>query len=194
MYCPNCDSEVESTVRVISETYPVKGEDVTVAARVRFCNCCGKVLWDEELDSKNLLDAFDVYREKHNLLQPAEIRTIREKYCLSQVAFARVLGLGDKTIARYENGSIPDSAQNNLIDLVQHPSNFKKLLEKNKDKISEQDYDSATAALEALRPRIIYRDQAPAHLTSPDGSITYYTTPQFWGDLNYAKSKRPAVS
>lgn len=186
MYCPNCDSEVESTVRVISETYPVKGEDVTITAHVRFCNCCGKDLWDDQLDAQNLLDAFSAYRKKHNLLQPLEIRMIREKYCLSQVAFARVLGLGDKTIARYENGSIADAAQNNLIDLVQHPSNFKKLLEKNKEKITPQDYANAVAALDSLRPRIIYNNQAQTHLTSSDGAITYTTIPYFWGDLNYA--------
>ena len=62
MYCPNCDCQVESTVRVISETYPVKGEDITIAAHVRFCNCCGNDLWDEKLDAQHLLDAFDEYR------------------------------------------------------------------------------------------------------------------------------------
>ena len=186
MYCPNCDSEVESTVRVVSETYPVKGEDITITAHVRFCNCCGNDLWDDKLDAKNLLDAFAVYRKNHNLLQPLEIRMIREKYNLSQVAFARVLGLGDKTIARYENGSIQDAAQNNLIDLVQHPSNFKKLLEKNSDKITPQDYSNALSALDALRPRIVYHNQVPVRLSSSDGSITYKTIPQYWGDLNYA--------
>lgn len=186
MYCPNCDSDVESAVRTITETYPVKGKSVTIEAHVRFCECCGKDLWDEELDSQNLLDAYAVYRKKHNLLQPLEIRMIREKYNLSQVAFARVLGFGDKTIARYENGSIADCAQNNLIDLVQHPSNFKKLLEKNKEKISEQDYENAQVALEALRPRVVYKTQAPAYLTFSNSSIVYSTIPTYWGDLNYA--------
>ena len=194
MYCPNCDSEVESSVHTIAETYPVKGENITVDARVRFCNCCGNDLWDEDLDAQNLLDAYAIYRRKHGLLQPTEIRVIREKYGLSQVAFARVLGFGDKTIARYENGSIADYAQNNLIDLVQHPSNFKKLLEKNKEKISEQDYENAQKSLETLRPQITYRTQkAPAHLTFSNTSIVYSATQTYWGDLNYATDKRSAV-
>lgn len=137
MYCPKCEAEVESTIRDVLETYPVKGEEITVNARVRFCKCCGTDMWDEELDEKNLLDAFEKYRKKYNLLQPREIRMIREKYCLSQTAFARVLGFGDKTITRYENGSIADAAQNNLIELVQSPKNFKLLLEKNKDMNAE---------------------------------------------------------
>lgn len=186
MYCPNCDSDVESTVRIISETYPVKGEDVTITAHVRFCNCCGSDIWDDELDAMNLLNAFETYRHKHNLLQPIEIRTIREKYSLSQVSFARVLGLGDKTIARYENGSIADAAQNNLIELAQHPSNFKELLEKNRGKISAQDYASAQAALELLRPRVIYNTQNTTYATSTDAAITYSTKQRFWGDSLYA--------
>ena len=64
MYCPHCASDVETHVREISETYPVKGEDITINAHVRFCNCCGKDIWDEKLDSQNLLDAYAKYREK----------------------------------------------------------------------------------------------------------------------------------
>ena len=148
MYCPICDREVESVVRVVSETYPVKGEEVTIDAHVRFCVHCDEELWDEELDAQNLLDAFAAYRRKHSLLQPAEIRATREKYGLSQTAFARVLGFGDKTITRYENGSIADAAQNNLIYLAQEPRNFKTLLEKNQDRISPADYEAAVSALE----------------------------------------------
>ena len=189
MYCPNCDSEVESVVRNISETYPVKGEDVTISAHVRCCCCCGKSLWDEELDAKNLQTAFSIYRKRHNLLQPLEIRMIREKYGLSQVAFARVLGFGDKTIARYENGSIPDAAQNNLIDLIQHPSNFKELLEKNKDKITVQDYLTAQASLDMLRPKILYNPATTnntIYSTRSNANISYCATPKYWRDLNYA--------
>jgi putative zinc finger/helix-turn-helix YgiT family protein len=148
MYCPICDREVESVVRVVSETYPVKGEDITIDTHVRFCVHCGEEMWDEVLDAQNLLDAFAAYRRKHNLLQPAQIRATREKYGLSQTAFARVLGFGDKTITRYENGSIADAAQNNLIYLAQEPRNFKTLLEKNQDRISPADYEAAVSALE----------------------------------------------
>ena len=112
MYCPNCNSEVLTEVKTVSETYPVKGEEITVTAKVRCCKNCGQSIWDEELDGQNLLDAFAIYRQRHGLLQPEEIRRIREKYGLSQVAFAKVLGLGNKTVARYENGSIADMAQN----------------------------------------------------------------------------------
>ncbi|MBQ9932660.1 MAG: type II toxin-antitoxin system MqsA family antitoxin [Ruminiclostridium sp.] len=185
MYCPNCDSEVESVVRIISETYPVKGEEVTIDASVMFCKCCGNDIWDDELDARNLRVAFDVYRYKHKLLMPAEIREIRERYGLSQVAFAKVLGLGDKTITRYENGSIADTAQNNLIELVRQPTNFKMLLEKNKSRITEQDYKAACDALDRLRPSVVYTTKKSTTYNA-HGGIKYKNVRQFWGDLNYA--------
>lgn len=182
MYCPICNSEVDSVVKVVRETYPVKGEDITIDAHVRFCARCHTDLWDEKLDSQNLLDAYAAYRNKHKLLHPDDIRATREKYALSQTAFARVLGLGDKTITRYENGSIPDAAPNNLIFLCQQPSIFENLLEKNKDKISDTDYQNARTALEQRAKRIIYSKHKEVY------TFTNSTTSQYgyWGDLNYA--------
>ena len=77
MYCPNCNSEVLTEVKTGSETYPVKGEEITVTAKVRCCKNCGQDIWDEELDGQNLLDAFAIYRQRHGLLQPEEIIRIR---------------------------------------------------------------------------------------------------------------------
>lgn len=185
MYCPNCNSEVLTEVKSVSETYPVKGEEITVTAKVRCCNNCGQDLWDEELDGQNLLDAFAIYRQRHGLLQPDEIRRIREKYGLSQVAFAKVLGLGDKTIARYENGNIADMAQNNLIELMRQPSNFNELLQKNRDKISKQDYENAIKNLENLRVKITLKYTTDSNVIY-NFTSTSHDIPEFWGDQYYA--------
>lgn len=185
MYCPICEREVESVVRTIQETYPVKGEDITINAHVRFCSCCNSDIWDDSLDSQNLLDAYAKYRKNHGLLHPEDIRSTREKYALSQTAFARILGLGDKTITRYENGSIPDSAPNNLIFLCQQPSIFENLLEKNKDKISETDYQNARSALDRISQRIIYSKRSNSYTFEDDNRIVYKKS-SYWGDRIYA--------
>ncbi len=183
MYCPKCNADVETTVREVLETYPVKGESITVKALVRFCNVCGEDLWDEELDEQNLLRAYAEYRRIHGLLQPEEIRAIREKYQLSQVAFARVLGLGDKSVTRYENGSIADLAQNNLIALARHPSVFKELLEQSRSKISPDDYQTANLALDGLRCRVV-KGGTVVFSDSDTTSMEFDTTKtRYWGDL-----------
>lgn len=182
MYCPICEHEVESVVRTVQETYPVKGEDIVINAQVRFCSCCHSDIWDNVLDAQNLLDAYSAYRTKHGLLHPEDIRATREKYNLSQTAFARILGLGDKTITRYENGSVPDAAPNNLIFLCQQPSIFENLLEKNKNKISATDYQNARTALEQRAKRIIYSKHREVY-TFANSTTNQYG---YWGDLNYA--------
>ena len=118
-------------------------------------------------------------------MQPEEIRRIREKYGLSQVAFAKVLGLGNKTVARYENGSIADMAQNNLIELMKQPSNFRELLQKNQDKISKQDYENAMNNLETLRVKVTVSyttDSNMVYNLRPNSP----NNPEFWGDRYYA--------
>lgn len=74
IYCPCCRRNVSSTVRTVSETYPVKGEDTTIEAEVRFCDRCGGDIWDEALDPKNLEKAYAIYRQKHGLAPNASLR------------------------------------------------------------------------------------------------------------------------
>ena len=92
-----------------------------------------------DYDDDNLRKAYAKYRSTHGLLQPDEIKTIREQYGVSQVTFARIIGVGDKTIARYENGSLQDEAINNLIMLAQDPKNFSLLLDKNEHLIAHDE-------------------------------------------------------
>ena len=73
-YCPTCGKNAISSVRTISETYPVKGEDITIEAQVRFCNCCGTDIWDEDLDPQNLEKAYSIYRQKYGLAPGVPLR------------------------------------------------------------------------------------------------------------------------
>ncbi|MBQ2446477.1 MAG: type II toxin-antitoxin system MqsA family antitoxin [Oscillospiraceae bacterium] len=185
MYCPKCECDNESEVRIVSETYPVKGEDITIEAQVRFCRCCGNDIWDEELDSKNLKKAFGEYSRKHGLLQPEEIRSIREKYGISQVVFARILGFGDKTITRYENGSIPDATHNNLIYLVGSPQIFSDLLNMRKNAITDIEYATAVKGLKKLMPTVSYKSRAIYAMDS-EIDIRYSISQPKWEVRNHA--------
>ena len=132
-YCPVCDREAETYVDTFMETQQVKGEKIESFSEVLICAECGEELWDTALDSENMLRAYGLYRQNHNLLQPEEIKFIREKYGISQACFSRLLGFGDKTITRYENGSIQDRAHNNMLLLMREYRNFEKLLDESID-------------------------------------------------------------
>lgn len=135
-YCDFCLKSVEPRIELRRETYNVKGEEISINSSVCVCPHCEMDLWVSEIDDANLNKAYDAYRESHKLLSPAEIKRIREKYGLSQTTFARILGFGDKTIARYETGSIQEEAPNNLIALVDNVYNFQMLYDRNRHKLS----------------------------------------------------------
>lgn len=79
LFCPNCKKECSYSVKQEEETYPVKGEDITILADISYCANCGEQIWNEQMDEQNLLKAYDFYRKNHNLLSSTEIRATREK-------------------------------------------------------------------------------------------------------------------
>lgn len=134
-FCPNCEEYTETTFGVEKEVYNVRGEPIEIEAGITICQKCGAKIFDEERDSRNLEIAYSHYRLKHNLLLPDEIRTIREKYGLSQRALSRLLGWGEITIHRYENGAIQDNVHNSMLRLIEEPRNMQNLFEASQNKL-----------------------------------------------------------
>lgn len=137
-YCEACGKEVEAKVISRKEIFNVCGEDIEVNAQVMVCADCGEELFCEELDSATLIDAYNEYRKKHKLLLPEEIKKIREQYGLSQRSFAKLLNWGDKTICRYENGSVQDRAHNSLLLFLREPENMRTYLTENEVMLDER--------------------------------------------------------
>jgi len=134
-FCPNCEEYTEATFGVEKEVYNVRGEPIEIEAEVAICQKCGEKIFDEERDSRNLELAYSQYREKYKLLSPGEIRTIREKYGLSQRSLSRLLGWGEITIHRYENGAVQDNVHNSTLRLIEDPQNIQRLFEANRNKL-----------------------------------------------------------
>ena len=132
-FCPVCNIEQETYVIEKEEISNVRGDEIKVLARIRVCSVCGEELFDEELEEENIQRVYDIYRKKHGILSPEEIKNIRESYGLSQRAFAKLLGIGEASIARYETGALPEKSLSNMILLLKDPRNMEKLLEKNKE-------------------------------------------------------------
>lgn len=137
-YCERCGKDVETQIITKVETYPVLGEKIEVEAKILVCSLCGEEFYCEELDSETLKMAYNIYRKRHRLLLPEEIKSIREKYGLSQRSFSKLLNWGDKTISRYENGSIQDKAHNSLLFFLSKPQNMKCYILNNESNIDEK--------------------------------------------------------
>ena len=147
LYCQRCGEEREIEIKDEKESYPVRKEQTEILAKVTYCKFCGEQIWNERLDANNLQEAYRQYRSNHGLLQPEDIKRIREMYGLSQTTFGKILGFGEKTIARYENGSIQEMAQNNLIKLASYPVVFGLLVKQNKACLADNEFERIMSTL-----------------------------------------------
>lgn len=149
-YCEECRREVETKIITQNEVYDVCGEKIEVEAQVLVCAECGEDFYSEELDNATLIRAYNEYRRRHKLLLPEEIKKIREQYGLSQRGFAKLLNWGDKTICRYENGSIQDKAHNSLLLFLREPENMRTYLTENEISLDEKQKSRLLEIVEKL--------------------------------------------
>ena len=85
---------------------------------------------------------------EHDMSQ--QIKEIRKHYGLSQQAFARLLGIGEASITRYEKGIAPTKANANLIRAAMIPEFMAGCL--------ERDGDALTPKQRASVEKIVYAE------------------------------------
>ena len=152
-YCEKCEKEVETKVITRKENFKICGENIEVDAQVMLCANCGEEIFNEELDSATLLNAYNEYRRRHKLLSPEEIKRIREQYGLSQRSFAKLLNWGDKTVRRYEN------AHNSLLLFLRDPDNMRIYLLENEISLNEKQKDKLLETIKSLEKETEYRSK-----------------------------------
>ncbi len=163
-YCDECGKDVETKIIKKDEVYNVCGESFKVEAQVLVCAECGEELYSEELDNATLNNVYNAYRRRHKLLFPQEIKKIREQYGLSQRSFAKLLNWGDKTIFRYENGSIQDKAHNSILLFLKNPENMKAYLNENEILLGEKQKNKLLKIVDQLIKNNEY--QANSHIVN----------------------------
>lgn len=82
----------------------VRGEKHAVSMEAMVCDVCGHVALEGKDVQEFMRRLADAYRHQHGLLTSDEIRAIRGE--MSQVEFARELGVGVASIKRWELGKI----------------------------------------------------------------------------------------
>lgn len=136
--CPVCEIERDLIYGVMDEFLKVRGEDIEVTSRVHYCPEGNHYFYDIKDEEDKFQIAYREYRKRKGLLQPEEIRQIREQYGLSQKNFARLLDWGDITIHRYESGAIQDTVHNDFLSLIKDFDNFKKYFDTKKNFIEPE--------------------------------------------------------
>lgn len=130
MECPSCGStSIYSTSEVERFQYGDK-EDATVlsaSVRVHHCQGCGFAFTDRDASEIR----HDAVCRHLGVLTPAEVRAVRERYSLSQAAFAELSKIGKASLARWESGVlVQNQANDNLLYLLTFSENFARLADR----------------------------------------------------------------
>jgi HTH-type transcriptional regulator/antitoxin MqsA len=128
--CLSCESRKGMT-RFEGKTFTVKHAGLTAKVKGLSgwrCGACGEVEFDAD-SARRYAAAGDGLVEKSRERQSKEIRRIRRKLGLSQVAAARLTGGGHNAFSRYERGeAAPLPAVVNLFRLLdKHPKLLKEI-------------------------------------------------------------------
>lgn len=107
--CAACGGRVELSRAPIR--MEVRGEAVCVeGVEHGLCTACGESYLSLDATARLQAEAARQARAAKALLTPQEIRDIRHSLGLSQAAFERLLGVGAKTVVRWEKGTVFQSA------------------------------------------------------------------------------------
>jgi putative zinc finger/helix-turn-helix YgiT family protein len=134
--CPYCEDFREIEIIRKMEKSMIRGREIASEAEFSLCTACGKEFASMQQMDTTLTNGYNLYRELENIIFPAKIIAIRQKYGASQKAFAKILDLGELTINSFEQGSLPSKSVSNLMRLMEKPGNFTELFEKNRSKLS----------------------------------------------------------
>ena len=140
MKCDNCSSN-NTYIKEFSKKYNVKGKEIEVITKRRFCSNCHNLVYDDELDSIASNEIIKKYNNKYGI-SGDKIIELRNKYNLSQELFAKVIGCAKKTLISYEKGtSIPNDTNTIILNsLFADPGVIEILIESNKDQYSDKEY------------------------------------------------------
>ena len=117
-YCPFCNSNQPYESAEVSYDANVRGVRFTAKRHQVKCCKCGQDIYVPEIMDSDLQESFERYKSISGLLTAKEIKAFRKQHGLSAVSLARLLGLGDKTITRLENGDIQNRSTDREIRLL----------------------------------------------------------------------------
>jgi hypothetical protein len=131
------DAELKKEVRVLE----FRRDQFEVLYHYFVCSDTKEQFTTTAIDTLNINQVHNKYREKYGIPFTDEIKNIREKYDLSAIKMSEVLGLGANIYRNYETGEMPSVATGRLIRLAEDPKEFRKLLEMSRNVLELHEFE-----------------------------------------------------
>lgn len=136
--CPICEKKRNLVYGKRTEVVKVRGEVIPVKVNVYYCTEGDHYFYALNDEEDKYQTAYREFRKRKVMLQPEDIRELRNKYDLSQRAFSKLLGCSPITIQRYETGALQDDVHNNLLLILNDHYSFKHFFETKKSSLPDK--------------------------------------------------------
>ncbi len=136
--CPICEKKRNLVYGKRTEVVKVRGEVIPVKVNVYHCTEGNHYFYALPDEEDKYQTAYREYRKRKGMIQLEDIKELRNKYGLSQRAFARLLGCSPITIQRYESGALQDDVHNNLLLILNDHYSFKHFFETKKSSLPDK--------------------------------------------------------
>jgi len=108
-----------------------RNQEFKILSHTYKCSDTEELFEDEKFANLNYLQLVNQYRALQGIPFQKKIAEIRQKYEVSAVKMSEILGFGQNSYRLYEQGEIPSQSNARLIQLVENPHEFGRLLEFN---------------------------------------------------------------
>ena len=131
----------EAELRKEWRTLEYRKESFQVLYHYFHCLDSGEDFTTEEMDTLNINQVHNKYRERYGIPFPDEISETRERFGICAVKMSEVLGLGVNVYRLYEGGEMPTVVNGRMIRLAQVPEEFERLLAMSRNALEPSEYE-----------------------------------------------------
>jgi len=151
-FCEECNNLVDYEIKEIDEKIEIKGKEYNYKRLIGYCKKCGEEISSNEITDENLKRIDKVYRNEENIIRTEEINKILSKYKIGKKPLSKLLGWGEVTLIRYLNGDVPSKVYSDqLYKILNEEEYMSKLLEENKNLITDKAYNNVRNAINQLK-------------------------------------------
>lgn len=118
--CPSCGVGRVEVVQRNAEHFD-GSVTVTFTDELSKCDSCGEEFYTYEQSQAHSRALAAALREAHGVVAPEKIRAIRMGLRMTIAQFERAMGVGPKTVGRWERGTVtPSSAARGMLWIAEH--------------------------------------------------------------------------
>jgi len=148
-FCENCRDTVDYQVKIIDKEKEIKGKTIEYVGKIAYCEECKSEIFVSYIRDYNLKELDAAFREEENLIKVEDIEKILEVYDIGKQPLSLLIGWGEGTLTRYSDGDIPSKPYSDKLKrILENKMYYLKLLEKNKDNITDVAFRKSKKAVD----------------------------------------------